>query len=373
MSSLTSVVLPAPFWPMMAVGRGVQRQADFMEHRRAGPVGEAQLFDLKENGAGLHGDGGRRLDGLDAVQAAGGLLGRDGIASVRQGGAQRTADPRECRGLHPQLLEVGAGEDLLRGIKGDLPALVQQQDAVAVGGNLLDLLLNHQDGDAAAGQLVHGAEHFLAALRVQLGGGFVQHQDVGVHDQHAGDGHALHLAARKVKGVAVAVLPDVQQFEGFLGAAVHLLPGDAQVLHSEGNFLIDVVLGAGKLVEGVLKDKAHLAAQFRDGGGLGGQVLDQDTAAIGALVELGHQTDQGLAQGAFARAVLTDNADELALLDREAQPVQGQRLGVGVAVFEVFHSNHRHWTILHSSAAAIMASSTTVMGVSPRCGVRSAR
>ena len=210
---------------------GVQRQADFMEHRRAGPVGEAQLFDLKENGAGLHGDGGRRLDGLDAVQAAGGLLGRDGIASVRQGGAQRTADPRECRGLHPQLLEVGAGEDLLRGIKGDLPALVQQQDAVAVGGNLLDLLLNHQDGDAAAGQLVHGAEHFLAALRVQLGGGFVQHQDVGVHDQHAGDGHALHLAARKVKGVAVAVLPDVQQFEGFLGAAVHLLPGDAQVLH----------------------------------------------------------------------------------------------------------------------------------------------
>ena len=307
------------------------------------------------------------------MQAAGGLLGRDGIASVRQGGAQRTADPRECRGLHPQLLEVGAGEDLLRGIKGDLPALVQQQDAVAVGGNLLDLLLNHQDGDAAAGQLVHGAEHFLAALRVQLGGGFVQHQDVGVHDQHAGDGHALHLAARKVKGVAVAVLPDVQQFEGFLGAAVHLLPGDAQVLHSEGNFLIDVVLGAGKLVEGVLKDKAHLAAQFRDGGGLGGQVLDQDTAAIGALVELGHQTDQGLAQGAFARAVLTDNADELALLDREAQPVQGQRLGVGVAVFEVFHSNHRHWTILHSSAAAIMASSTTVMGVSPRCGVRSAR
>ena len=92
----------------------------------------------------------------------------------------------------------------------------------------------------------------------------------------------------------------------------------------------------------------------------------------GASVPVDHIQDQ-LNGRALARAVLTDNADELALLDREAQPVQGQRLGVGVAVFEVFHSNHRHWTILHSSAAAIMASSTTVMGVSPRCGVRSAR
>lgn len=215
-------------------------------------------------------------------------------------------------------------------------------------------------------QLVHSAEYLFAALRIQLGSGFVQHDNVRLHHQNAGDCHTLHLTSRQVKGIAIPELPDVQQLQGIFGAAVHFGPGNAQVLHAEGHFLIDVVLGARQLVEGVLEHQTHLTAKLGNGGAFGGQAVDQHPTTVGAVIELGNQTDQRLAQRAFSGSIRSHDTNEFAFFHREGQTVQCQRVGMGITVFKIFHSNHRHWAILHPAASTIRASKAIVIGLSPR-------
>ena len=88
---------------------------------------------------------------------------------------------------------------------------MQKQNAVTVGCQLLNLLFDHQNGDAGAGQGFYSLKDLIASLRIQLGGRLVQDHHIRAHDQHTGDRHALHLAAGQIKGIAVPVLPDIQK------------------------------------------------------------------------------------------------------------------------------------------------------------------
>ena len=57
----------------------------------------------------------------------------------------------------------------------------------------------------ASPQLMNGAHDLAAAVGVQHGGGFIQHQAVRPHGDHACNGNALLLAAGKLIGRGFAL------------------------------------------------------------------------------------------------------------------------------------------------------------------------
>ena len=246
------------------------------------------------------------------------------------------------RRIHAEIIEILAGEDLPRRVVVDDMALVHEEHAVTVAGELLDLLLDHDDRDPHLRELVHGMKDLLGALRVELGGRLIEDEDVRLHRKHGADGHALELTAGQVEGVPVAVLPDAEAAEYGLDAGADLLRREAEVLKTVADLVVDRVLRAAQLIERILEDEPDVAAELGHRRVPRIHATDRDGAAVRALVKLRDETEQRLAERALARAVLTGDADELALFDREADAVERELRRSRVTIFKILHFDERH-------------------------------
>ena len=209
-------------------------------------------------------------------------------------------------------------------LPGDAPAPVQFQNPARHVVQKIAVVGHGDDRAREGGQIALQPGH---GLGVQVVGGFVQEQNVGILEQQAAKGHAAafaagnllhrHVARRAAQGVhghfqAGFQIPDA------LG--VHLLlhfglPGDEGVhllrLHGLGEFGVDFLKLPGdgrKVADALLHHFAH-SARFT-GQGLLLQITDgiaggQHGFAVKGLVHTG----QNFQQAGLARAVEAQHAD----------------------------------------------------------------
>ena len=103
---------------------------------------------------------------------------------------------------------------------GEHLALTDHQDVGEAGGDLLDVVRDHDHGggDRVAGEPAEAAYQVLAAAEVEAGGGLVEEQQLGVGHQGAGDQGALALALGEGAELAVQVLAHAEAVEEGAGA-----------------------------------------------------------------------------------------------------------------------------------------------------------
>lgn len=78
-------------------------------------------------------------------------------------------------------------------------------------GHVIHAVGNHNNRNIIAGvKLFQHGKNPVATARVQPGRGFIQNQNGGFHGQHAGDGHAAHLATGELEGTSCIVLIVIQ-------------------------------------------------------------------------------------------------------------------------------------------------------------------
>ena len=222
--------------------------------------------------------------------------------------------------IQPHLFEKGhMGENLPgRAVQQDLP-VVHHHHPVALGG-LIHVVgdQNHRDAKLLV-QGPDGFEDLPAAPGIQHGRGLVHHNTVRAHGNDSRNGHPLLLAAGELMGGVLPVLIHSHRLEGLIHPPADLLGGNANVLQPKGHIFLHN--GGDDLVVRVLKDHPHLL-----------------TDVIEALLVLGiHPFDIDLAphgqkdgvkmfgQGGFARAVVSQDRQELPLADLQGDPVQHQR------------------------------------------------
>ena len=186
---------------------------------------------------------------------------------------------------------------------------------------------HHDHGHAAAGELLHDAQHVAHELGVERARGLVEQHDVRVHGQGTGDGHALLLAAGQLGGPVVYALAQPHLLQLLLGNARGLLLVAVQHLLLRQH---DVSLGreVREQVE-VLEHHAHFGAHLVDVGLLRGDlgVLEEDAAARGLLQQVHAAQKRGLARAGRAQDhhhlaaadVQVDAAQHLVVAERLAQ------------------------------------------------------
>ena len=86
----------------------------------------------------------------------------------------------------------------------------------------------------------------LGGQRVELAGGFVQHEDARTRGHGRGDRHALTLAPRQLANAALAQRFDIEQVEHLLDAPAHVRRVHPQVLHSVRQLVLHAVQNKGR-------------------------------------------------------------------------------------------------------------------------------
>ena len=186
-------------------------------------------------------------------------------------------------------------------------------------------LRNHDDGHAVLLiELSYSREHLFTPSGVEHGGCLVQNQNLRLHGEQSRDGDALFLSA----GESVAGLLGIGAHLNFCQSRIYPLANlrrcDAEVLGAKADILF--YNGGDKLIVRVLKHHADAAADFQKIFFLRGiQPCNGDRAFSGQK-----QGVEELAQRAFAGAVVPDNGNDLALLNGQADVLEGRFLRAGI-------------------------------------------
>lgn len=100
-----------------------------------------------------------------------------------------------------------------------------------------------------------------ARLRVEHGGRLVEHEHIGIHRQHAGDGDALLLTAAHARRIGSAIVAHIHGVQRTGDAQADLIMLNRKILRSERH----VVFGDGgdDLVFGMLEHRAYAATGVR--------------------------------------------------------------------------------------------------------------
>ena len=193
------------------------------------------------------------------------------------------------------------------------------------------VVLGDEHRDAVRRQPLEQLRHRPRRERVELGGRLVQHEHLHAHDQDAGDGHALLLAARELEGEALGEVADAQALEGGVDAGVHRLAWHAHVLEAEGQLLAHGRLGRRELVGRRGEDDAH-AVLARCAVLVAHGVAEGEDVALHLGAD--HARDEargGQGEGRLAGAVPAGQPDQLAGVQRQVHLGQGIDLAAVVA------------------------------------------
>ena len=165
-------------------------------------------------------------------------------------------------------------------------------DAVGVAGVALGVG-HHDDGGAFLmkfGQKVH---HLLAVLRIQVTGGLVGEDELGVGDDGTGDGHTLLLTARELLREVLGAMLDGHALHDGVHTLLALTGGDVHVTQRQLNVLKHI-----QLVDEVeaLEHKADVALAE-----LGAVLLleiadflaEEFVLALGGVVQKAKDVEQG--------------------------------------------------------------------------------
>ena len=122
-------------------------------------------------------------------------------------------------------------------------------------------MLNQQNGQRQlAVQLLQGGQKIARCDGVQLRGGLIQQQDIGLHHHHCGQAQQLLLPAGQGGNVALKPILDAEKACGFCYAAADDSLRQAHVFQAEGQ-LVPRLIGDNLLLR-ALGDKADAACAF---------------------------------------------------------------------------------------------------------------
>ena len=180
----------------------------------------------------------------------------------------------------------------------------------------------------SAWRRVEQVEHLAGGHEIEVAGGFVDEQQLGVADQRPGDRHALHLAARKLTGVVVGAVFEADGRERRASAPQALGAAHAAVDERRGHVL-EGARARQQVVE--LKDEPEeLVAQT----GASGVVQVADVVAgeqVGARVGAVEQAEH-VQQGRLAGAGAPGAGDPLAAPHLQVEVVEDRQGDVAVTV-----------------------------------------
>ena len=183
---------------------------------------------------------------------------------------------------------------------------------------------DHHDGGALLVEFGEQVHHLLAVLGVEVAGGLVGEDELGVGDHGAGDGDALLLSARELLREVLGAVGDGHPLHHRRDPLLALRRADVQVAQRQLDVLIDV-----QLVDEVeaLEHEADVA--LAELGALPllqlSDLLPQQlVAARGGVV----QEAEDVEQRGFAAARRPHHGDELAVLYFERDTVQREGLDV---------------------------------------------
>ena len=227
----------------------------------------------------------------------------------------------------------------------DHPAFVQHH---AAGAELTDgahVVAHIQDGTPLLpGHIAHFAQAFLLEFHVAHGQDLVHDHDLAVQMGRHREGQLdEHTAGIALDG-GIDKVAALGKLDDLVNLGIHFRLGHAQ----NGAVHIDV-FPSGHLV---VESGAHLQH--------GGHPAPELDFALGG----GGDAGEDLEQGGFARAVASDNAQRLALIDRQIHPVEGHkglakepRIGADhrVGVFFAAHAGPPALKIMGQRAAADLA------------------
>lgn len=106
---------------------------------------------------------------------------------------------------------------------------------------LVRMVRDENDGGAAVLEFVQHPHDVGAPLRVEHGGRLVEHEHIGIHRQHAGDGDALLLAAAHARRIGSAIVAHIHGVQRTGDAQADLIMLNRKILRSERH----VVFGDG--------------------------------------------------------------------------------------------------------------------------------
>ena len=200
-------------------------------------------------------------------------------------------------------------------------------------GHRLGLVVGHVHGGRAQAAL--DARHLGAHLDAQLG---VEVRQRLVHEERrrvahdgAAHGHALALATRQVRGLAVEVLLEVEDARGLLDLLVDLLLGHLGELEREAHVVAHRHVRVQRVVLEDHRDVAVLRRLLVD------HLAADQQLAVGDVLEAGDHP-QG---GRLPAARRADEDDELAVVDLEIHVLDGL-VAVGIALRDVVEDDVGH-------------------------------
>ncbi len=113
-------------------------------------------------------------------------------------------------------------------------------------------------GSTTLMQMLQGLEQMHLGMMVQAGGGLIQHHQLGLHRQDAGNGHALLLSKTQLLNGAIPQPLNVQRLEGLLDPHPCFIRGEALIQGAERDILKH--RRRKELTLGLLQDQSHLGS-----------------------------------------------------------------------------------------------------------------
>ena len=175
---------------------------------------------------------------------------------------------------------------------------------------------------------VQRGDHVLGAPRIELAGRLVEDQHPRLQRQSGGDRDPLPLAAGEGAEIATAQRGDAEQVEHLLDPLAHRHRRDAELLHPEGQLVLDDRRDELRLR--LLEDEPDLGAQDPRAVAARVETAHRHTAAEAAAGEVRHQPVQAAQHGRLAAAGRPGQHDEVALLDPPVDVAQHRPPGAGV-------------------------------------------
>nr|BFF09447.1 hypothetical protein GCM10025699_07500 [Microbacterium flavescens] len=202
--------------------------------------------------------------------------------------------------------------------------MVERDDPVDEAHSGIEVVLHQQDRAIPGGDEVgqSGVDLF-DALRVEVGGRLIEHQQRRSHRERARDGQPLASAARQAVGVLATPLPQPDPAQRGLGAGEHVGHRHPQILRAEGH-LVEERAGH-ELRVGILEDHRHARAEVGDRRRDRVDARDLDRSAHIGGHGVRDQPVEGERQRGLARPAGAEQEHDLARGDLEGDGCRNRR------------------------------------------------
>ncbi len=211
-----------------------------------------------------------------------------------------------------------AGDEAGRGVDVDDAAVLDDGDSIAEALGLFHEVGGEEDGFAAVANAAYQIPNRPARLGVEASSELVEEDDFRVVDEGHGDEESLLLAAGEVHEPGVALVFEAELVEEMFGIG--------GLFAVERGPEVDCFPDLDALLElGLLELNADAILELVDLA-VGIEAEDGDGARVGLA-----KAFDALHGGGFARSVGADEAEDLALVDREGCVGDGDGAAVGLA------------------------------------------